>query len=55
MRNILGLKIETNVSLTIVVVVAIVMLITILKSVNNFNKFTNQINSYEELRVEKSK
>ena len=52
MRNILGLKIETKMSLAIVAMVAIIMLVTVLKSVNNFNKFTDQINNYEKLRIE---
>jgi hypothetical protein len=54
MRNILGLRIETKVSLAIVIMVAIIMIITVLKSVESFNKFSNKINAYEELRVEES-
>jgi len=54
MRNILGLKVETKVSLAIVIMVVIIFLITIFKIVDNFNKFTNRINQYEELRIEES-
>ena len=54
MRNILGLKVETKVSLAIVIMVVIIFLITIFRSLDNFNKFTNRINQYEELRFEES-
>lgn len=53
MRNLLGLKIETKVSLFIVLIFVAIFLVTVFKSVRSFNKFTNQINQYEELRVEK--
>lgn len=55
MKNLLSLKIETKVSLVIVAIFAIVFFATILKNIHSFNKFINQINQYEELRVEKSK
>lgn len=55
MRNVLGLKVETKVSLIIVIIVVIIFLITIFRSIDIFNKFINRINQYyEELRVEKS-
>jgi hypothetical protein len=52
MRNILGLKVETKVGLFIVFMFVAFFLVTVFKSINNFNKFSNQINNYEELRVE---
>jgi uncharacterized membrane protein YphA (DoxX/SURF4 family) len=55
MRNILGLKIETKVSLLIVIMFVAIFLVTVFKSVKSFNKFSDQINDYEKLRVEKSK
>jgi hypothetical protein len=53
MRNLLGLKIETKVSLAIVLMFAAMFLIAVFRSVSSFNKFTNEINQYEELRFEK--
>lgn len=53
MRNILGLKVETKVSLLIVLMFVVIFLVTVFKSVNSFNKFSDQINGYEKLRVEK--
>jgi hypothetical protein len=50
MRNIFSLHIETKVSLAIICVVVIIFLITIFKSLDNFNKFTERINAYEEIR-----
>ncbi|MDP2947784.1 MAG: hypothetical protein Q8N88_06740 [Nanoarchaeota archaeon] len=55
MRNLLGLKIETKVSLLIVIMFVAIFLVTVFKSINNFNKFSEQINQYEKLRVEKGK
>lgn len=55
MRNVLGLHVETKVSLAIVVMIAVIMVITVLKSVDSFNKFSGRINNYEELRVEKGR
>lgn len=54
MRNVLGLKVETKVSLAITIIVVIIFLVAVFKSLDNFNKFTNRINQYEELRIEKS-
>lgn len=54
MRNLLGLKIETKVSLFIVLMFVAIFLIAVFRSVDSFNKFTDQINQYEELRFEKS-
>jgi len=48
MRNIIGLKVETKVSLLIVVMVAIIMLVVVIKSVDSFNDFSNRINTYEK-------
>jgi hypothetical protein len=53
MRNILGLKIETKVSLVIVLIFVIIFLIAVFKSIDNFKKFNDRINQYEELRVQK--
>ncbi|MFH1129357.1 MAG: hypothetical protein V1686_01315 [Patescibacteria group bacterium] len=53
MRNLLGLKVETKVSLVIVLIFVVIFLITVFKSVDNFNKFSDHINDYEELRIEK--
>jgi len=53
MRNILGLKIETKVSLAIITIFVIMFLITVFKSVDKFKKFNDRINQYEELRVQK--
>lgn len=53
MRNILGLKIETKVSLAIVLMFVVIFLFTVFKSVKSFNKFSEQINDYEKLRIEK--
>jgi hypothetical protein len=55
MRNVFSLKIKTKISLTIAIMFAAIMLITVLKSVNSFDKFLERISSYEKLRVEKSK
>jgi hypothetical protein len=55
MRNVFGLKIETKISLAIIIIAAIVFLIAIFRSVDNFNKFNERINQCEELRLEKSK
>jgi len=49
MRNIFSLHIETKVSLVIIGVVVIIFLITIFKSLDNFNKFTERINQYDKL------
>jgi len=54
MRNIFSLRIETRVSLAIIAGIAIIFLITIFKSLDNFNKFIEQINQYEEIRVQKN-
>jgi len=53
MRNIFSLQIETKVSLAIITLFVIIFLITVFKSMDDFKKFTNQINQYEELRVQK--
>lgn len=55
MRNLLGLKIETKVSLFIVLIFVAIFLVAIFRSVQSFNNFTNQINQYEELRFEKGR
>ena len=52
MRNILGLKIETKISLTIIALVAIIMIIAVIKSTDGFDNFLKKINSYEELRIQ---
>ena len=53
MRNILSLKIETKVSLSIILMFVAIFLVAVFKSVRSFNNFANQINQYEELRFEK--
>lgn len=50
MRNVFSLHVETKVSLAIIGIVVAVFLITIFKSMDNFNKFTERINQYEEIR-----
>ena len=50
MRNIFSLHIETKVSTAIIGIVVVLFLITIFKSLDNFNKFTERINQYEEIR-----
>ena len=52
MRNVFSLHVETKVSLAIIGVVVVIFLITIFTSLDNFNKFTEQINQYEEIRIE---
>jgi len=51
MRNLLGLKIETKLSLFIVVIFVAIFLFTIFKNMDNFNKFINMMDRYEELRI----
>jgi hypothetical protein len=51
MRNILGLKIETKLSLFIVVIFVSIFLFTVFKSMDNFNKFIDIYGRYEELRI----
>jgi len=53
MRNILGSKIETKVSLFIVLICVIIFLVAVFRNVNSFNKFSNQMGNYEKLRIEK--
>lgn len=53
MRNLLGLKIETKISLAIVMLILIFFLVTVFKSVKSFDEFIDRINQYEELRVKK--
>ena len=55
MRNVFSLQLETKVSLTIITIAVIIFLITVFKSLDNFKKFNDRINSYEELRIQKSK
>jgi|GEM_PF-1327488 len=49
MRNIFSLRIETKVSLAIIGIVVIIFLITIFKSLDNFNKFTERMNQYDKV------
>jgi uncharacterized protein YoxC len=51
MRNIFSLHVETRVSLAIITMAIIIFLITVFKSLDNFNKFIDRINQYEEIRV----
>lgn len=53
MRNIFGLKIETKASLLIVLICVIIFLVAVFRNVNSFNKFSNQMEDYEKLRIEK--
>jgi hypothetical protein len=53
MRNILGLKVETKVGLFIVLMFVVFFLVTVFKNINSFNKFSDQINSYEEPLIDK--
>jgi len=50
MRNVFSLHVETKVSMAIIGIVVVLFLITIFKSLDNFNKFTERINQYEEIR-----
>jgi uncharacterized protein YxeA len=52
MRDVFSVQIETKVSLAIILIVVIIFLITVFKSLDNFNKFINRINQYEEVRVQ---
>lgn len=52
MRNIFSLHIETKVSLAIIMIFVVIFLVTIFKSLDNFNKFTERINQYEAIRVQ---
>ena len=52
MRNIFSLHVETRVSLAIITMAVIIFLITVFKSLDNFNKFMDKINQYEEIRVQ---
>jgi len=51
MRNVFSLHVETKVSLAIITIVVIIFLVTVFKSLDNFNKFIDRINTYEEIRV----
>jgi len=53
MKSVLTLHIETKVSLAIIGIVVIIFLVTIFKSLDNFNKFMDRINQYEEITVER--
>ena len=52
MRNVFSLHVETRVSLVIITMAVIIFLITVFKSLDNFNKFMDRINQYEEIRVQ---
>lgn len=58
MRNILLIQLETKVALSIVLIAAIIFLITLFKSIDDFNKFIEQLNirgaQYEEIRIQKN-
>ncbi len=51
MRNVFSLHVETKVSLAIITMVVFIFLVTVFKSLDNFNKFIDRINTYEEIRV----
>jgi len=51
MRNVFSLHVETKVSMAIIGVVVVIFLITIFKSLDNFNKFTERINTYDSIVV----
>lgn len=53
MRNLLSLKVETKISMIIVLMFAIFFLVMFFRIIRSFTKFTNYINQYEELRIEK--
>jgi len=52
MRNVFSLHVETKVSLAIIGIIVVIFLITIFKSLDDFNKFTDRINQYEKIRIE---
>jgi len=52
MRNIFSLHVETKVSLAVITMAVIIFLITVFKSLDNFNKFIDNINKYETVRVQ---
>lgn len=58
MRNILLIQLETKVALSIVLIAVIIFLITLFKSIDDFNKFIEQLNirgaQYEEIRIQKN-
>ena len=53
MRNILSLHVETKVSLAIIMVVVFIFLITVFKSLDSFNKFSERINQYDKIQSQK--
>ncbi|MBD3282324.1 MAG: hypothetical protein GF387_01830 [Candidatus Portnoybacteria bacterium] len=55
MRNIFSLHVETKVSLAIILIVIVIFLITIFKSIDNFNKFNDRINQYDQVLKERPK
>jgi hypothetical protein len=58
MRNILLVQLETKVALSIILIAVIIFLITLFKSIDDFNKFIEQLNirgaQYEEIRIQKN-
>lgn len=52
MRNVFSLQLETKVSLAIVLIAVVIFLLTIWKSLDNFKRFTNEINQYEKIRIQ---
>lgn len=51
MRNLFSLKVETKFSLFIVAIFVAIFLFTVFKSMDNFTKFINIMDRYEELRI----
>lgn len=51
MRDVFSLNVETKVSLAIIIIFVIIFLVTVFKSLDNFNRFNDRMNQYEEIRV----
>jgi preprotein translocase subunit YajC len=54
MSRILGSRIETRVSLVIVLIIALIMFFAIIRAMKNFDKFYDRLNQNEELRIPES-
>lgn len=49
MRDVFSLNVETKVSLAIIIIFVIIFLVTVFKSLDNFNRFNDRMNQYEEI------
>lgn len=51
MRNLVGLKIETKLSLVILAIFVAIFLVAVFSSMDDFNKLIKRMDQYEELRI----